>query len=122
MEPMMPFGPVYVNEFTEKSAMEFRLSLLNREMEGNKPIVVMIDSFGGCAYAVLAMIDAIESCNNTVVTVATGKAMSCGAILLACGDTRFITPRTRVMIHEVTAGHDGNINETITIVQKRPSL
>jgi ATP-dependent Clp protease protease subunit len=40
-----------------------------------------------------------------------GKAMSAGAILLSHGDYRFVAPFARVMIHEVSGGVAGNIND-----------
>lgn len=58
------------------------------------------------------MISAIDSCEKEVITVAVGKAMSCGAILLSHGDTRFATSNSRIMIHEISQGlPESNVND-----------
>lgn len=37
--------------------------------------------------------------------------MSAGAVLLSCGDKRFVSQHSRVMIHEVSAGAFGTASE-----------
>lgn len=104
---------VLVNEFNEVSVKQFTIDL-RRIVDSDQPIIpVYIDSFGGEAYSLLAMIDLVESCPKPVATVCLGKAMSCGAILLGCGDKglRFIGKNSTVMIHSVSGFTWGKANE-----------
>jgi len=103
---------IVVNEFTEESAQEFRDKVLNvAKHDSQEPIIVYIDSYGGSADALAKMIETIDEVPNPVITVAIGKAMSCGAILLSHGDMRFCGPHSRVMIHEVSGGAAGDVHD-----------
>lgn len=103
---------IWVAEFTEESAREFRKAMLD-EAKGNsmRPIVVYIDSYGGSVDALSTMIETLDELPNPVVTVAVGKAMSCGAILLSHGDVRLCGRHARVMIHEVSAATSGDVHD-----------
>lgn len=57
------------------------------------------------------MIETMDEVSNPVVTVAVGKAMSCGAVLLSHGDVRFCGKHARVMIHEVSSGTGGDVHD-----------
>ncbi len=94
---------ITVNEFNEASAKEFRNQMNLAQATNQEVIPVLIDSFGGQVYALLSMIDTINSSKKSVATIATGKAMSCGAILLSCGHEklRFATENSTIMIHDV---------------------
>lgn len=96
---------IWVNEFTEDSAGYFRDRLMEvSKGDAKKPIVVYIDSYGGSVDALSTMIETMDEVPNPIITVAVGKAMSCGAVLLSHGDVRFCGKYARVMIHEVSGG------------------
>ena len=103
-------GEIWVNAFTEASARQFREQVLAAAHEdANKPIVIYIDSYGGFVDSLAVMLDTMDEVQNPFVTVAYGKACSCGAILLSHGDYRYVGKYARVMIHEVSAGSWGNV-------------
>ena len=103
-----PMGDeIWVHEFSEESAREFRMQVLDRAKEGNVPIIVYIDSYGGNADSLSAMIATMDSVPNAFITVAMGKAVSCGAILLSHGQFRYCHKYARVMIHHVWGGMSG---------------
>src|ERR1700693_3667985 len=103
---------ILVNDFTEDSAQEFRDKLLEAAKDDPmKPIVVYIDSYGGEVDALAKMIETMDEVSNPVITVAMGKAMSCGAMLLSHGDIRFCGKHSRVMIHEVSIGTGGDVHD-----------
>ncbi len=82
--------------------------------ETGQPIIpIYIDSYGGMVDSVVHMVDVMKSCKTTIATICLGKAMSCGAVLLTQGSDgyRFMAPNSRVMIHEVTAGAAGKVEE-----------
>jgi ATP-dependent Clp endopeptidase proteolytic subunit ClpP len=113
MMPGMPdFDDIIVTAFNEESAVKFRQQLTKRSMFfPESPIIVYVDSYGGQVDAMASMIEAMEQCQNKIITVCTGKAMSCGAILLAAGDYRFCGRHSRVMIHESSTMIGGQVNE-----------
>jgi ATP-dependent Clp protease protease subunit len=105
-------GPIWVNKFTEDSARAFVKQLhYQSKRDPTQPILVYIDSNGGEAYSLLTMIAALEQVPNEIVTCALSKAMSAGAMLLACGDVRFASEHSTIMIHEISAGTIGHIDD-----------
>ena len=104
-------SPIWVNDFTEASAKTFAKEVLEASADEDKPIIVYIDSYGGQVYALATMVAALGTVSNKVITVCVGKAMSCGAILLSCGEERYIDIDSTVMIHEVSGGFRGNVKD-----------
>lgn len=104
---------IWVNDFTEAAAKDFASNMSKAHSTGQPVIPVYIDSYGGEAHAVLAMISEIEHAKLPVATVVLGKAMSCGAILFSFGTQgyRYIDENAIVMIHEVSAMKWGKLEE-----------
>lgn len=99
---------IIVNDFTEASANKFREQVLERSgMDSNLPILVYIDSYGGYVDALNSMLATMRQVPNKFVTVCIGKAMSCGAALLAAGDIRYMDEGSRAMIHQSRSGAVG---------------
>lgn len=102
-----------MNEFTEYGVKSFKADFDDLN-SSNLPIIpIIIDSFGGDVYSLLAMLDIMTTACKPVATIALGKAMSCGSILLACGNEglRFVGPHATVMIHDVATVSFGKIEE-----------
>jgi ATP-dependent Clp protease protease subunit len=112
-------GEIVVNEFTQDSAQEFREDVLD-ESRGDplKPIVIYIDSYGGQVDALGKMLETLDEVPNPIITVAIGKAMSCGAMLLSHGDIRFVGKHARVMVHEVSGGSSGDVHDVNADVEE----
>ena len=104
---------IRVNKFDEKSAKEFQEQIAQAHNTGQKIIPVVIDSYGGQVYSLMAMISAIKHAEIPVATIVEGKAMSCGAILFSFGDEemRFMDPYATVMIHDVSSMEHGKVEE-----------
>jgi ATP-dependent protease ClpP protease subunit len=104
---------VLVNEFTEYGVKCFKSDFDDLNSSALPIIPVIIDSFGGEVYSLLAMLDIITTATKPVATIALGKAMSCGSILLACGSPglRFVGPNATVMVHDVATISFGKIEE-----------
>lgn len=104
---------VLVNEFNEYGVKNFKVDFDELNCSSLPIIPVIIDSFGGEVYSLLAMLDIITTATKPVATIALGKAMSCGSILLACGTEglRFVGPNATVMIHDVATVSFGKIEE-----------
>lgn len=96
---------IWVQHFNEEKALKFNEAVLKVSRDDpTKPVIIHIDSYGGQCHSLLAMLGTLDSIPNPVITVCVGKAMSCGAFLLAHGDYRFMAPHSVVMIHEVSDG------------------
>jgi ATP-dependent Clp protease protease subunit len=103
---------IWVIEFNEKAAQEFRSTLLTKAAEDpNQPIVIYIDSYGGSVDGLAKMLETMDEIPNRILTVCMGKAMSAGAILLSHGDIRWCGRHSRIMVHEISSGTFGKIPE-----------
>lgn len=104
---------VHVNEFNEKSAKDFRDAFAKALNTGQKVVPVVIDSYGGQVYSLMSMAATIKASPVPVATICTGKAMSCGALLLSCGTEgyRFMDSFATVLIHDVSSGSFGKVEE-----------
>jgi ATP-dependent Clp protease protease subunit len=104
---------IRVNKFDEAAAKEFATRIAMAHNTGQKVIPVIIDSYGGQVYSLMSMIASIKSSELPVATIVEGKAMSCGAVLLSFGEQglRFADPDATIMIHDVSSGGRGKIEE-----------
>jgi ATP-dependent Clp protease protease subunit len=111
----LKFDPIVirVNKFDEESASEFCDAMSRAQYSGQKVIPVIIDSYGGQVYSLMSMIAAIKASRIPVATIVEGKAMSCGAILFSFGTEgmRFADPDSTIMIHDVSSGAIGKVEE-----------
>jgi ATP-dependent Clp protease protease subunit len=99
---------IVVNSFDEQAAREFREQVVSQsQRDPSSPIVIYIDSYGGYLDSLNMMLETMHQVPNQFITVCIGKAMSCGAVLLAAGDHRFCGRHSRVMIHQSTSGAYG---------------
>ena len=108
-------NPVYirVNKFDEAAAKKFAEDMSAAQNTGQPVVPVVIDSYGGQVYSLMAMISAIKSSHVPVATIAIGKAMSCGALLFSFGEEgmRYVDPNATLMIHDVSSGQIGKVEE-----------
>jgi len=104
---------VRVNKFDEKAAKDFQDQMALAHNTGQKVIPIVIDSYGGQVYSLMAMISAIKHADLPVATIIEGKAMSCGAILFSFGEQglRFMDPDATLMIHDVSSMAWGKVEE-----------
>jgi len=115
---------IRVNKFDEESAKKFVGEMANAHNTGQKIIPVVIDSYGGEVYSLMAMISSIKNAELPVATIIEGKAMSCGAILFSFGEEgrRFMDPNATLMIHDVSSGMLGKIEELKADVKEAERL
>ena len=79
----------------------------------DKDISLYINSPGGSVYAGLAIYDTMQYVKCDIQTVCCGIAMSMGAFLLAGGTKgkRLATANSRIMIHQVSSGFQGQATD-----------
>ncbi|GJL95906.1 MAG: ATP-dependent Clp protease proteolytic subunit [Hyphococcus sp.] len=78
-----------------------------------KEIAFYINSPGGSVSAGLAMYDTMRYIRPAVSTMVTGMAASMGSLLLTAGekDMRFSLPNSRIMVHQPSAGFQGQASD-----------
>ncbi|MDB5857619.1 MAG: clpP, partial [Ramlibacter sp.] len=102
-------GPV-----NEQTANLVVAQLLFLEIENpDKDISFYINSPGGSVSAGMAIYDTMNFIKPDVSTLCTGMAASMGAFLLAAGakGKRFSLPNSKVMIHQVLGGAQGQATD-----------
>ena len=111
---------IKVGDINAEAAEEFSHDISKAHNTGQPVIPILIDSFGGDIYALMTMVSAIQQCKVPVATIAMGKAMSAGAVLLVCGTPkyRFSDPNTTIMIHDVALDASGK-NEEVKASSKQ---
>lgn len=112
-------------EFNERKAEIIVSKLLQFEcMNPSKDILLIIDSYGGAVDSFVSIHDTMKILRCNVATCCIGKAMSCGQLLLISGEKgkRFITPNSRVMIHEFTSGNYGKLSDVDITVKENKRL
>jgi ATP-dependent Clp protease, protease subunit len=78
-----------------------------------KDITLHVDSPGGSVKSGLSIVDVMDYISSDIVTINTGMAASMGSILLGAGTKgkRFSLRFSRVMLHQVSTGASGNIQD-----------
>lgn len=78
-----------------------------------KDIQLYINSPGGSVYAGLSIYDTMQYVKPDVKTICVGMAASMGAVLLAAGakGKRSALPNSRIMIHQVLGGAEGQASD-----------
>lgn len=121
--PKSDSDEIWVIKFDEESAQEFREQVIRASRnDPTQPIVVYIDSYGGLVDSLAKMIETMDEMPNPFITVCMGKAMSCGAVLLSHGDIRWCGKHSRVMVHEVSSGTQGDVNDMKADAQEADRL
>lgn len=89
----------------------------NREDKGKladerTPIVILINSGGGCLDSTYATIAIMETSKTPIITVNMNCAYSAAGLILMAGHKRYCMPRSQVLIHSGSAqGISGNYED-----------
>jgi ATP-dependent Clp protease protease subunit len=78
-----------------------------------KDITLHVDTPGGSVKSGLSIVDVMNYVSSDIITINTGMAASMGSILLGAGTKgkRYTLPSSRVMLHQVSTGAEGNIQD-----------
>ena len=84
------------------------------KLDPTADIMAYVDSPGGSVKSGLSMVDVMNYIRPDVATICTGMAASMGSILLGNGakGKRYILPHSKVMLHQVSHGSQGNVQDT----------
>ena len=78
-----------------------------------KEISFYINSPGGIVWSGLAIYDTMQYISSKIMTICIGQAASAGSLLLTAGekDMRFSLPNSRIMVHQPSAGYQGQATD-----------
>lgn len=111
---VMPVTIRVIGDFNESAATKLYNDCDKALRTGQKILPIFIDSYGGEVYSLMGMLDYFQSLREDgieIVTIACGKAMSCGAFLFAMGDRRYVGKRSTVMFHRLSGGAFGSADD-----------
>jgi len=103
-----------VGTINDNVASLITAQLLFLESENpKKEIYLYINSPGGLVTAGLGIYDTIQYIKPAVSTLCIGQACSMGSFLLAAGEKgkRFSLPNSRIMVHQPSAGFQGQVTD-----------
>ena len=103
-----------VGTVTDSVASLITAQLLYLESENpKKEISFYINSNGGLVTAGLGIYDTMQYIKPPVSTLCIGQASSMGSFLLAAGEKkkRFSLPNSRIMVHQPSAGYQGQATD-----------
>ena len=75
------------------------------------PIYLHINSLGGAIYEALNVVDTILSSKIPIYTIIEGATASAGTLISIVGKKRFIRPNAHMLIHQLSAGCWGKMEE-----------
>jgi ATP-dependent Clp protease protease subunit len=111
-----------VNELSIASTIAQLLSLANQS--ATKPVHLVISTYGGSLDDMFCLYDTVKFLPCPVHTVALGKVMSAGILLLASGHkgNRLIGNSARLMMHSLSGGVAGNVFEVLNETEEMKRL
>jgi len=100
-------------DVTENAISNVIAQLLLLANDSQAPIYLVVSTYGGSLDEMFSLYDTIKFLPCPVHTVALGKVMSAGVLLLASGakGKRLIGASARIMMHPLSAGVYGNVFE-----------
>lgn len=112
-------GDVNEHSISNVIAQLVGLANINRS-----PIYLIVSTYGGSVDEMFSLYDTMKFLPCPVYTIALGKVMSAGVLLLSAGvkGKRMIGRNARIMIHPVSGGTFGNVFETVNSAEEMKRL
>lgn len=95
-----------------RQIIEYNRDDRGKSVDERTPIVILINSGGGCLDSTYATIAIMETSKTPIITVNMNCAYSAAGLILMAGHKRYCMPRSQVLIHSGSAqGISGNYEE-----------
>jgi ATP-dependent Clp protease protease subunit len=95
-----------------RQIIEYNRSDRGKPVKERTPIVILINSGGGCLDSTYATIAIMETSKTPIITVNMNCAYSAAGLILMAGHKRYCMPRSQVLIHSGSAqGISGNYED-----------
>ena len=99
------------DDITPELANGVIAQMLILDSQNHDTIEVYINSSGGSVYAGLAIYDISKLIQSPINTTCIGMAASMAAVLMLMGKTRSATKHSRIMLHQVSLGSVGKLDD-----------
>lgn len=96
-----------------RQIIEYNRSDKGKPTEERTPIVILINSGGGCLDSTYATIAIMETSKTPIITVNMNCAYSAAGLILMAGHKRYCMPRSQVLIHSGSAQGIGGDYESV---------
>lgn len=96
-----------------KDIIKYNMDDYGKSKEERKPIIILINSYGGSLDVTNCIVDTIQASTTPVWTVNMGNALSGGCIIFLAGEKRFTANNSWTMTHPGSGGVSGNYSETV---------
>ena len=104
-------GSVYTLTELIRSAEKENLFISTNYNIEPPPIYLHISSFGGSVFDAFTCIDIIMSCKVDIYTIIDGATASAGTLISVVGKKRYIRPSGYMLIHQLSSGFWGKMQE-----------
>jgi len=95
-----------------RQIIEYNREDKDKSVDERTPIVILINSGGGCLDSTYATIAIMETSKTPIITVNMNCAYSAAGLILMAGHKRYCMPRSQVLIHSGSAqGISGNYED-----------
>lgn len=111
-------------DVSEVSIAIVQQRILQLAAQSRDPIHLVVSTYGGAVHEMFSLYDVMKFVPCPIHTVALGKVMSAGSLILAAGTKgkRLCGASTRIMIHSLSSGIMGNLFEMINEVDEVKKL
>ena len=92
------------------------IDLLYSRRDGDV-VYIHLNTPGGSLDTTIQILNAIEACKGTVVTIADGSVASAGTLILLSGRNIVVNPFSYIMFHDGTERMGGKLNENLKQAQ-----
>lgn len=96
-----------------RQILEYNRADKGKAVEERAPIVILINSGGGCLDSTYATIAIMETSKTPIITVNMNCAYSAAGLILMAGHKRYCMPRSQVLIHSGSAQGIGGDYESV---------
>lgn len=94
-------------EIDEDSAQKINKHLFALDTVNHKPIMLYIDSLGGCCSAGFSIINTMKTIESSVITIINGEASSTAGSIAISGNKRVCYENSSWMAHDVETEFEG---------------
>ena len=99
----VPGRHIFINADIDDTMADRLISGLHL-MDGDKPVTITLQTYGGCVDSMFSMYDAIKGFHAEVTIKVSGYACSAGMVILQAADHRLVAPHAYTMHHVGNGG------------------
>lgn len=108
-----------IGEINEEMVSMVACDLAHFESQDKAKIInVILSSIGGCCYDAMAIVGMLRNSPCDIVIKAYGCVQSAAVPILACGDVRYLSEESWIMVHQGSSKVKGETNDLVKQVKQ----